>query len=239
MKKWLISIFLVFFVYSFIWFDAAAEVVMKVMTVNPSQEKAQEASLKAYLPKEITPNHVLNLGDLKISYDIEKDLYYVHKKLNLEPGESITKEIRLEDVWVISQDELDYIIEQIENLVQSLEGTSYANQAVAAKKRVEAIIDEIIEKQEEAKNASPDIHIAVYRKNHQRLNEIKEDILPRLEKEYAKASSDGDGFSAKKFLVKTSWWIILGVISFLGIVSFILFIVWQKQAKGKEERRRE
>jgi hypothetical protein len=38
--------------------------------------------------------------------------------------------------------------------------------------------------------------------------------------------------------VKASWFIILGVITFLGIISFVLFLVWQKQAKGKEEEKK-
>jgi hypothetical protein len=237
-RKWVVELFLIFFISTFILTNLGAEIVLKVVTVNPSQTKTQEAVLKAYLPKEVVPEQVLNLEDLKINYDVEKNLYYVHKKFELEPGESVTRRIRLEDVWIIAQDELDYILEQVRGVAESLKDTPYANQANVAEKRAKTVISKIIEKQENAKDAPPNIHIAVYRKNLERLEEIKEDILPKLEKEYAKLGREGEGISARRLFVKASWFIILGVIAFLGIISFVLFLVWQKQAKGKEEEKK-
>jgi hypothetical protein len=61
------------------------------------------------------------------------------------------------------------------------------------------------------------------------LNTIKDD-LARVEAMLLQAKP-AVGLAFNKVFVKTSWWIILLVVVFLGVLSFGLFIVWHKQAK--------
>jgi hypothetical protein len=58
-----------------------------------------------------------------------------------------------------------------------------------------------------------------------------EEMISKLQKmvdriELSKGSGKGG-----KVSIKSTWWMIIGVVAFLGLVSFILFLLWHKQAK--------
>ncbi len=105
--------------------SAQASIVLKTLVVNPSESKTQKALLKAYLPEEAKPEDIVELGDLKIDYDIEKNLYYVYKELELAPGESVSRSIEIKDVWIISQAELEALTGRAGELVEALRKTAY------------------------------------------------------------------------------------------------------------------
>jgi hypothetical protein len=209
---------------------AFCSITLKTVVVNPSQTKTQQATLKAYLPKEATPEDVLDLGDLNIDYDIEKGLYYVHKEVELEPGESVSRQIEMEDVWVISESELVQLVEKSNDLIKKLEGTEYFETAAAMGKNINNKYQAILNKQVDAADALPQTHIAAYRENKRKMGQIEE-MISKLQKmvdriELSKGSGKGG-----KVSIKSTWWMIIGVVAFLGLVSFILFLLWHKQAK--------
>ncbi len=68
-------LFLIFFLFSCPL--SMANIILKVVAVNPSKEQNQKADVKAYLPKEIQPEHILDKEDLEISYDTQQGSYYV------------------------------------------------------------------------------------------------------------------------------------------------------------------
>jgi hypothetical protein len=218
--------------------QAYSSVILKSLVVNPSEKKTQKALLKAYLPKEATPQDILNLGDLKIAYDIEKGLYYVYKEFELAPKESVIRQIEIKDVWIISESELDAYNKRAEKLVDNLRGTNYFAEAISVQNEIEDKTTQILNKQAQAIDALPQTHIAVYRENRQTVDIIK-DKLAKLEKLVVETRVTG-AVPMKRLSVKASWWIIIGVIIALAILSFAFFIVWHRQAgvtalKQKEE----
>ena len=215
-----------------------ASIVLKTMVVNPSKTKTQTAVLKAYLPKEAKPEDIVDLGDLKIDYDIEKTLYYVYKEFDLEPGESVSRSIEIKDVWIISQSELDSLTGRAKELVEALKKTAYFDTAVTLQQDIEEKSSEVLDKQERAMDALPQTHIAVYRDNVEALDSIKT-VLARLEKMVIE-SKVAAGVATEKVSVRATWWVILGVIVALGLLSLAFFIIWHRQAgiaalKQKEE----
>ena len=98
------------------------------------------------------------------------------------------------------------------------------------------IVELILDAQKKAMTALPDAHIAAYRANIQILNTIKED-LARVEAMLLQAKP-AVGLAFNKIFVKTSWWIILLVVLFLGALSFGLFVVWHKQAKMAQSEKK-
>jgi len=206
------------------------------MVVNPSTSKSQNAMLKAYLPVESKPEDVVNLGDLAVSYDVQENLYFVYKEFTLAPGEMVKRQIELKDVWVISEKELSANLDRVNEMLQDLKGSSFYNKAVAIKETIQTRIDQILEAQKKAMTALPDVHIAIYRSNVQILNTIKEDMA-RVEAMLLQAKP-AVGLAFNKIFVKTSWWIILLVVVFLGALSFGLFIVWHKQAKMAQSEKK-
>lgn len=231
--KWIILVILIL-----LWANwAEANIVLKSMVVNPSKTKTQTALLKAYLPKETKPQDVVDLGDLKIDYDINRGLYYVYKEFELEPGQSVARQIEIKDIWLISQSEIDSLSDRAKELVEALKKTSYFDTAVTLQKDIQEKTAEVLKKQEGALDALPQTHIAVYRDNVETLQSVKS-MLAKLESMLIE-SKVGVGSSAKKVSVQATWWVILGVIIALGVLSFIFFIIWHRQAgivSGKEKK---
>ena len=229
-RKWtiLITLILLGAMGSGLWTNQAqASIVLRTMVVNPSQTKTQTAVLKAYLPKEAKPEDVAELGDLKIDYDIERGLYYVYKEFELEPGESVSRSIEIEDVWIISRAELEVLTDRARELVEALKKTAYFDMAVTLQKDLEEKSSEVLNKQARAMAALPQTHIAVYRDNAETLDSMKT-VLERLEKMFVENRIDAG--TTEKVSVKATWWIILGVIIALGLISSIFFIIWHRQA---------
>lgn len=208
--------------------EVESSVILKALVVNPSRTKTQKALLKAYLPKEAKPEDIIDLGDLKIDYDIEKALYYVYKEFELEPGESVGRSIEIRDIWIISRAELDSLTGRAKKLVETLKKTAYFETAVTLQRDIEEKTGEILDKQEKAMDAIPQTHIAVYRQNQKRLDSIKS-MLAKLEKMVIESKLTG-ATPTRRVSVKTTWWVILAVIVSLGLLSVIFFIIWHRQA---------
>ncbi len=239
-RNWLISILIAVSLCLCVR-ETEASVILKALVVNPSKTKTQTAVLKAYLPKEAKPEDVTDLGDLKIDYDITKALYYVYKEFELAPGESVSRSIRIRDIWVIPKAEIDDLNSQAKELVEKLKNTAYFETAATFQNDIESKSSEILNKQEKAMNALPQTHIAVYRENVERLDSIKTK-LAKLERMLVEAKAAAPGVAMKRVSVRATWWVILAVIISLGLLSIVFFIIWHRQAgivtvkqKEKEE----
>jgi hypothetical protein len=232
----LVGLILMVIIFSFLANEVQANIVLKTLVVNPSKTKTQTAMLKAYLPKEATAEDVVDLGDLKIDYDIEKGLYFVYQKYELSPGESVSREIEIKDVWVISRAEIDSLLNQARELAEKLKGTAYFDMAVALQKDIESKCSDILERQERAMNALPQTHIGAYRKNVKILDStnIK---LARLEKMVTETKI-ATGPKAERIHVKATWKLIVAMVVVLGLLSFVFFIIWNRQATIEETKRK-
>lgn len=214
-------------------------VILKSLIVNPSKTTTQRALLKAYLPKEATPDDIIDLGDLKIDYDIDKELYYVYKEVDLEPGESASRYVEIKDVWIIRKIDLDALVAKSKDDLQKLKETAYYNTAAGIVQAIEDKSMEILSDQDKALDALPQKHIAVYRENAAKM-EMMKSLLASLDEMVLKLKlSGGSGGEVKRIFVKASWRVIMGVIIALGVFSFIFFLIWHKQAGLGEEKKEE
>jgi len=215
-----------------IWLEPGS-VILNVMVVNPSTTKTQKAILKAYLPKEAKPEDIIDLGDLEITYDIEKGLYYAFKEFELGPGEMVKRSVHIKDIWMIRESELQALLARAEEILKELKGTGYADAAAGIKQDMNSKNTDILAKQKEAMDALPEPHIAAYRRNLEALSAMKAD-LAELESMLSRAKP-ASGVAVKRIFVKASWWIILAVIGALLLLSFVFFFIWHKQAETIEE----
>ena len=237
----LILLCLIWTIDSGLWTNCAeANVVLKSVVVNPSKTKTQKAMLKAYLPEEATPEDVVDLGDLKIDYDIDKTLYYVHKEFELGPGESVVRAVELKDIWLIDRLELDTLTGKARELAEKLKGTDYFAVGLQMQRDIEAKSVEILNKQTATMDALPQTHIAAYRDNKKMMLAIK-DMVAKLENMVIESKFVHPS-AAEKVSVKATWWVILAVIIALGLLSVVFFVIWHRQAseeilkeKNKEE----
>src|SRR2546426_1941156 len=106
MKRLLRSLLVLTTVLPGLAYAQTGSVDLKIHVANPSQKEPQTVPVKVYLPKEATPKDVKDLGDLKLDYDPETGAYYVHGDVVVEAGQSITKTVHMQDIWVVSGDQL-------------------------------------------------------------------------------------------------------------------------------------
>lgn len=222
--------------------------VLKMMVVNPSDKYKQTYSMKAYLPEEIQPDYIMAKEDLELGYDAEKKAYFVSKDIELEPGQSTVKAIEVEDVWLISQKEMEALSSEASDLYVKLKETKYEQNGRLLLSNVEVLLTQIFERQND-ETVTPEEHISIYRENRQKIRDIELDIvaLRRLvanargeagllpgqqgqtafmtqwEREAAKVRSTGAIPAA------VAWRVIFGILIFVGVVSLGFYITWQRQ----------
>ncbi len=171
------------------WYETGS-VILKILVVNPSQTETQTVPVKVYLPKEVSPEDILDLEDLKLDYDTDKNSYYAYNQVELGPGESIVKRVRMEDIWVVPEAELSTYLGQAKQLVAELEASPYAEEGAAFYLAVDSKVQEILETQKKTKS-DPAKHIEAYRNSTSLIASIKKD-LSALERYLVRARETTD-----------------------------------------------
>ena len=85
-------------------FDAPKTSSFRIVIENPSKLEAKIVPVRYYLTKEIKGRDVLDTSGLKIGFDFERGLYYVHDKgVTLQPAETKVFDIILKNRWTIDK----------------------------------------------------------------------------------------------------------------------------------------
>ncbi len=236
-------------------------VTLKINVTNPSQKEPQTVPVKIYLPKEANPKNIKDLGDLKIAYDPETGTYYVHGEATLEAGQSITKTVHMEDVWVFGEEKLVSLANQAKEKAGKLTEPASAQEGAAIVQRVQEKVQEILKHQEETAG-KPAERIQAYRQGLNVITTIEQD-LGALEKLTEGAPGrDGKGASRGKdprialqdgsadsppeegaplgrsISMTTAWQIIFAILAFLGALSAVFFLTWHRLLRvtvGREQ----
>ena len=217
MKRTFLCFFIIFLLFAT---DASANIILKVMSVNPSKEQTQKVSVKAYLPKEAKPENVVNKADLDIAYDTEQGSYYVYGEFELKPGETLERDVELNDIWVIPNAEIETLRQETAKLIAALKGTEYADRATFLANSVESKLNQVAEGQK-ASPANPERHISDFRENMKILESAKADI----------ALARNLSSQIKPFPAMMVWKMIAIIIIFLGVIGGAFYVMWQKQVK--------
>jgi len=109
--------------------NAVVETYMKFNSVeiiflitNPADTR-QTVRFKSYLSEEVKPENVLDLSGLKIDFDADANTYYVSGDIELGPKESVTKKVEIKDIWIFSEEEINSIKKQADDLANNLKNT--------------------------------------------------------------------------------------------------------------------
>ncbi len=214
------AVFCLFFVFGILPVVAEANIVVRAAVVNPSETQSRKVPFKSYLPKEIRPENIVDMGDLNIAYDPKESAYYVYKDFDLAPRESALVEIEMEDVWKIPAEELSSIRTEVDKVTKILENTDYRERAKYLKESILQKLDHI-ERTQTVVNPNPGGYISDYRENLKLLDEVKTDLQ----------SAKTLMVEAKGFSPMLTWKLIVGVVAFLGILGLIFFVIWLRQIK--------
>ncbi len=237
------------------------KMVLKIMVVNPSSKFQQKYPLKAALPAEILPQHIISKEDLQIAFDADKSAYYLTQEVLLDPGQSVVKTIVVEDIWLIPQDQLNGISQEAAKLMERVEGTGYESKARLLIQNTEVLLTQIFESQNDSK-LTPDQHISVFHENKQKLKEIELDLVA-LRRLVFEATGDhsimklGDGESASMGFIgkgfkpelisrnlkgaipaSVAWKIIFIILVFIGLAVVAFYFIWYLQLKSLEDQKK-
>jgi hypothetical protein len=200
---------------------AWANIVLKILAVNPSKEQSQKVPVKAYLPKETKPEDVIDRADLDIAYDTQQGSYYVSGEYELKPGETVERSIEMRDIWVIPDAEIQTLRSEVNKISAMLKNTEFADRISFLNNSIDSKLNQIVENQKNAP-PNPERHISDYRDNLRILESVKTDLaLARSLMSQVKPTMSA----------KTIWHLIIGIILFLGLLGGGFYFVWQKQLK--------
>lgn len=226
---------------------AQADMVMKVLIVNPSDTEVKEYDIRNPLPPEVTAEHVLETDGLKVEYDSQAGTYVLVGHVTLKPKESLTKRILIQDVWVIDVERLTAFRRETGEIVEKLKGGPYYAQGQIMADAVERRVNDVERAQQES-FLSPAQHINRYRESIKQLQMVESDLVslrqlmvmaslhpttePSTLPSLGQAQGALDGVGEKGGLsILATWRIIFIILALLGLVSLSFFFVWQHQLK--------
>ncbi|MCM8813558.1 MAG: hypothetical protein NC924_06455, partial [Candidatus Omnitrophica bacterium] len=204
--------------------QSTGSVVVNVAAANPSATRAQTTKVKVYLPQEITPKDIIDLGGLELEFDSAKSLYYAYKNdIELAPKEVRSYKVEMEDIWIIPQTNVEIMKLRTGKLAEALSGTEYAETCGRLAEQIYRFLDEVAKQQADI-TLSREQHIGAYRANLQKMEAFKQQLTD-MEKLIVKKPDDV-GALTREMTFK----VIMIVVIFIGLLSAIFFLTWSRQA---------
>lgn len=197
------------------------------LITNPSEE-SQVVKFKAFLPEEARPEHILDSSGLKVDYDTSSGVYYVSGDIPLGPRETITKKVEMEDIWVFSDEEIQAIKDQANQMIPVLEGTQYEAQGVVYKNDIDATLAAVRLRQEDS-YASPQEHIVAYRENTERMKSVDQSLEKMKDLVVQAGAARGVVGQVGGIQTFATWGIIMAIIFGFTMMSVVIFAMWRNQ----------
>ncbi len=218
---------------------AGASVTLRIVAVNPSEIEPREVDVKSYLPKGTTRGDILQTDGMTIGYDDQREQYYVHKQVALEPQQSVSFTVELKDVWLIEPVVLEGLASRARDLTERLGKTRYAEQAQQLAGRIQDNVDSIRQHQELnlIPKVTPSEHIAAFHRNRIMHDVIRADV-EMLEKLLSSVSAERLLEKLPRGIppnIGTLWKVIFVIITFLGVTSAVFFFIWSRQLRKIRE----
>ncbi|HNX69501.1 MAG TPA: hypothetical protein PKI45_08465 [Candidatus Omnitrophota bacterium] len=235
---------------------------------NPSGEP-KKITVRSPLPKNVKPEDVLDSQGFAILFDQSQQNYVLEKEDQFAAKELKRYTITIKDIWHISEEELKFYKEQTEKLLDLFRGSSFSSFAENQSKAIFDSLSQIGSLQEEISGSTVLAdRVRAFVLNSQRLDVVKskmrdlQQLVPELP---LKKRDEADLREKIKLFVKkladikdvvlvamgfrpdqpVTWWIIFGIILFLGATSAVFYMVWlkklqenpfKKKGTGKSEK---
>jgi hypothetical protein len=155
------------------WYTSGS-VDLNIMISNPALT-TQKVPFKIYLPKEAKTEHIMDDGGFNIQYDIQLDTLFATGEIELKPGESVKKFIKMRDIWLIAENDLSLARTQAGDFYKKLQKNQYSSQALLLKNDIDERVEKILRTQKE-NIASPQDKIMTYRENKESLSAVSKDL---------------------------------------------------------------
>ena len=192
------------------WLEEGS-IIFKTLINNPSKTASQTVPLKYFLPKEVKKENIIKIDEgLKVDYDAAQEAYFVYGEFELKPEETKILSVEVEDIWKISEEEVNSLRKQTEELTKPLKGTSYYAQGQLVKADIDLSLDKILRLQKEA--TTPQGRIRAFREAKGEIEAVKNKI-ETLKTLVASAGSMGTMFG------------FIGGVQTLGVWGMIIVLI--------------
>lgn len=199
---------------------AEANILLRVVAVNPSATQKQKVVIETSLPKEVGLEDVIDAAELGVSYDSQQGNYFIHGEFELDPGEVFERNIEIKDVWQISNEQLVSLQGETQQMRELLKDSDFKERSDFLLNSIEKKLKHIIFVQANPAT-NPEKHISDYRDSLIRMSEIHSEML-----------------LARSFLTQLNpiskvdiWRMILGIVIFMGLIGISFYFLWQKKLK--------
>jgi hypothetical protein len=211
------------------WLEEGS-IIFKTLITNPSKVSTQTVPLKYYLPREAKKEDIIEIDEeLKVEYDASEEAYYITGEFELEPGGTKTFSVEVADVWKISEDEVNSLRTQTEELFRLLEGTTYFAQGSTIKNDINVSLDKVLRLQQDAH--TPEARIRAYREG---MIEI-EGVQRRLDDMKTLVSSAGSMGTMFGFIGGVQTLAVWGLIIVL-IAGFVFLALYTRTLRIREKQ---
>ncbi|MDD5416200.1 MAG: SH3 domain-containing protein [Candidatus Daviesbacteria bacterium] len=213
---------------SSLWLEEGS-IVFKTLISNPSKSISQKIPLKYYLPKEVTKENITKTDEgLTVNYDMEKDQYFVSGNFTIDPGETKTLAVTVDDsAFYINDAEIATMRKQVEELSKPLNNTAYFAQGVTLKTDIDASLDKVDSLQKN--NTTPEARIRSYREAQIEYKVAKE----KLEKLKELATSAGSVGTLFGFVGGAQTLAVWGLIIIMT-AGFVFLALYMRTLKTNE-----
>jgi hypothetical protein len=208
------------------WYTSGS-VDLNIMLSNPAKT-AQKVPFKIYLPKEAKVEHIMDDGGFNIQYDVQLDTLYAAGEIELAPGASVKKFIKMRDIWQIAENDLTIAKTQANDFYKKLEKNQLSSQALLLKNDIDSKVEKILRTQKE-NTASPQDKIMTYRENKESFISVQTE-LDELKSLLSQADASRGFLGALGGIQTISvWGIIIAFVTGFGLLVTILFSMWKHQ----------
>jgi len=231
--------------------SGVAEARFLITAENPSSEPKM-MTVRSELPKEIMAEDILDKQDFNLLYDQTQNAYILEKQDQFAAYEKKTYIITIRDIWRVPGQEIKFAQEQTEKLLGLFKDSPFAKYAEEQGKMILDILSGISKLQAELDSSlALEDRMRAFVLNSQQMNiakaklrnlqqlipelPLKKDesiIIEKLKNFVKKLAETKDvvliamGFKPD---APMTWWIIIGILGFLGGIVVVFYIVWLKQ----------
>ncbi len=205
-----------------LWLEEGS-IIFRAVITNPSKIISQSAPLKFFLPKELKNEDIMTIDpDLTATYDTVAETLAVTGTFELKPGATKIVAVEVEDVWLLSDDELIALKTKASDLLKPLAKSNLLGQGTALKGSIDADIDSLLRSQNDG--VKPENRIRTYREAQLSLA-TTEANLTQLENLVAQAGSNS---SLLGFVGGVSTTAVFGIILVI-VAGFVFMSVYFKK----------
>ena len=233
--------------------DEAPKLIHLTLQVENPTHIIKHFKHKDYLPQEVKPEDVVEAENFEVRFDQMKQLSFLFKEEDLDPGQQKKYSIGIIDIWNIDQKDLDYLRSRGQHAYDFLKGSNFEDNAKILMDRVTADLDAVQTSQAVQRPILE--HISVYRANKitydnaEKDVEIMEKLLSIFREDLTKSKVENilnkiqslKGVSDvakvvfnKKFESTTAWGYIGWILTFVALITILNFVVWLLRSRDKK-----